>query len=146
MWLGQCHISLGPRMICVNCEKSTCSVHKTRWHHGIPCKEYDTMIKMVDSKTKSYIVRFTKPCPQCKARIEKNEGCDHMACRCKTEFCWECLSIFNGQRQHRTTCSYFNTSDAWTAETIATYRNNFYIDHDRSRRTTRNDSSVCIIL
>ena len=30
-------------------------------------------------------------CPNCKTRIEKNGGCDHMTCKkCKHEFCWIC--------------------------------------------------------
>lgn len=35
----------------------------------------------------------TRPCPKCKAPIEKDEGCNHMTCtnrRCKHEFCWIC--------------------------------------------------------
>lgn len=34
----------------------------------------------------------TKPCPKCKAKIEKNGGCKHMKCgTCKFDFCWNCL-------------------------------------------------------
>jgi len=35
----------------------------------------------------------TRPCPQCKAPIEKMEGCNHMTCTnhsCRHEFCWIC--------------------------------------------------------
>jgi hypothetical protein len=31
-----------------------------------------------------------KKCPSCKADIIKNGGCNHMTCRCKHEWCWEC--------------------------------------------------------
>eukprot|EP00466_Bigelowiella_natans_P013195 jgi/Bigna1/87465/estExt_fgenesh1_pg.C_200191 len=32
-----------------------------------------------------------KKCPQCRADIEKNSGCNHMTCyQCKYEFCWIC--------------------------------------------------------
>lgn len=31
-----------------------------------------------------------KQCPNCKFWVSKNEGCDHMTCRCKYEFCYKC--------------------------------------------------------
>lgn len=33
----------------------------------------------------------TQPCPNCKAPIQKNDGCSHMTCKaCAFEFCWIC--------------------------------------------------------
>lgn len=31
-------------------------------------------------------------CPKCKSLIERSEGCKHMTCRCKYEFCHQCGS------------------------------------------------------
>ena len=31
-----------------------------------------------------------KQCPSCKFWVSKNEGCDHMTCRCGHEFCYKC--------------------------------------------------------
>ena len=31
-----------------------------------------------------------KQCRQCKFWVQKNEGCDHMTCRCGHEFCYIC--------------------------------------------------------
>ena len=36
-----------------------------------------------------------KQCPSCKFWVEKNEGCDHMTCRCKYEFCYVCGGKYN---------------------------------------------------
>ena len=37
-----------------------------------------------------------KKCPQCRAIIEKNEGCNQMKCvNCDFEFCWLCLRAYS---------------------------------------------------
>ncbi len=47
-----------------------------------------------ESETVNWILANTKKCPKCLARIEKNQGCNHMVCKnkgCKKEFCWVCM-------------------------------------------------------
>lgn len=47
--------------------------------------------RMKDFASQSYILQYTKPCPNCKINIEKNGGCMHMTCRkCSHQFCWIC--------------------------------------------------------
>ena len=44
-----------------------------------------------ESETANWVLSNTKPCPKCRSRIEKNQGCNHMTCQqCKHEFCWIC--------------------------------------------------------
>lgn len=31
-----------------------------------------------------------KQCPKCKFWVERSEGCNHMSCRCGTNFCYDC--------------------------------------------------------
>lgn len=42
---------------------------------------------------KVFSVRLT-PCPNCNNPIEKNGGCNFMACRCGHSFCWRCLKSY----------------------------------------------------
>ena len=52
-----------------------------------------------ESETVNWILANTKKCPKCLARIEKNQGCNHMVCKnkgCKKEFCWVCMDDWYG--------------------------------------------------
>ncbi|KAL8591046.1 hypothetical protein ACOMHN_015669 [Nucella lapillus] len=53
-----------------------------------------------------WLVTNSKPCPNCKSPIQKNEGCNHMKCsKCKHDFCWVCLEQW--KRHNSSTGGYF---------------------------------------
>ena len=55
----------------------------------------------------------TRPCPKCKAPIEKDEGCNHMICsnpHCRHEFCWICR---NDWKLHGTDTGGFFRCNRW---------------------------------
>ncbi|XP_056009769.1 ankyrin repeat and IBR domain-containing protein 1-like isoform X2 [Ostrea edulis] len=53
-----------------------------------------------------WLVTNSKPCPNCKSPIQKNEGCNHMKCsKCKHDFCWVCLDQW--KRHNTSTGGYF---------------------------------------
>lgn len=61
---------------------------------------------------KKVIQATTKPCPECRAKIEKRGGCDHMSCRCGHQFCWVCSApwraiIRHGNHRHDESCRHY---------------------------------------
>ncbi|PWA93060.1 Zinc finger, C3HC4 RING-type [Artemisia annua] len=47
-------------------------------------KEYDKMTTALAKKNN------WKKCPKCKFFVEKTDGCRHIRCRCKYDFCYTC--------------------------------------------------------
>ncbi|ANB15420.1 E3 ubiquitin-protein ligase HEL1 [Sugiyamaella lignohabitans] len=66
-----------------------------------------------DSETANWIAANTHDCPNCKAVIEKNGGCNHMKCRkCKHEFCWICFGNWTEHGTEYYNCSRFKEDGA----------------------------------
>lgn len=78
---------------CFGCQKDA--------HWPASCEEAESFRQKCEdqeSLRKTYLLpgRISsvqvKRCPFCSDPIEKNKGCQYMACRCGNGFCWECLS------------------------------------------------------
>lgn len=80
------------------CQFTFCSVCKEEWHPDISCekwREWKLENNENESRTQAWIKKNAKNCPQCKASIEKNGGCNHITCKaCDYEFCWLCLKKY----------------------------------------------------
>lgn len=131
---GQIHPQGSPNHIltCTSCNYKACTVHNIQWHEGETCEQYDYRVSGRKSRrderaTERVIQQTTKPCPNCKANIEKIAGCDHMTCEywsrtwinilislglgCRTEFCWICFADYRrvrrrGNTAHDPACRY----------------------------------------
>lgn len=133
---GQLHDleqSSNPEVICIKCQLRTCFRHRTVWHTGMTCAEYDLQQKQLpDDGTCAWLDQNTKRCPQCRWYIEKNSGCDEMKCRrCQHKFCWQCQADYKlisseGKSSHRSWCSHYKVN---LAEILMPYSTFTYFLH-----------------
>jgi len=89
-----------PQLKCPKCGHEICFRCNHDWHTGT-CERAARGLVGVAADRAAFaayaLVANIKPCPSCRAPIEKNEGCNHMTCqRCKYEFCWMCRGEYGG--------------------------------------------------
>eukprot|EP01053_Blabericola_migrator_P000991 Blabericola_migrator_1__990@NODE_1248_length_4986_cov_136_719658_g842_i0_p1_GENE_NODE_1248_length_4986_cov_136_719658_g842_i0NODE_1248_length_4986_cov_136_719658_g842_i0_p1_ORF_typecomplete_len623_score108_08IBR/PF01485_21/1_5e07IBR/PF01485_21/2_8e13PhoD/PF09423_10/2_3zfC3HC4_2/PF13923_6/2_2zfC3HC4_2/PF13923_6/9_9e02zfC3HC4_2/PF13923_6/24_NODE_1248_length_4986_cov_136_719658_g842_i030184886 len=98
-----------------DCGERFCFACGYEGHLPIPCE----IIQIWDRKNQGeadnvvWIFVNTKTCPACKNPIEKNQGCMHMTCRCRYEFCWLCMGDWkkhNGSDYYR--CNVYEEEQA----------------------------------
>ena len=83
---------------CPLCKKSYCLKCKVEWHKGMTCEEnrkartYDENDQKFDDYVKG---NNFKQCPRCKRWVEKISGCNHISCRCGSNFCYNCGQDYN---------------------------------------------------
>ena len=89
------------QFICPLCDNEYCLNYKTIWHEGKTCEEYKNgIIANNEKKLDDLFYKFVKgskfkQCPYCKHWVEKNEGCNHIACKCGNHFCYNCGEKIN---------------------------------------------------
>lgn len=80
-----------PRSLCNKCRFEMCFKCGRAWHSGKTCDEANDL-----DYNRWALNKDVKECPNCKFKIEKNQGCDHMTCIiCRYEFCWLCTGPWN---------------------------------------------------
>ncbi|GBG91661.1 hypothetical protein CBR_g52697 [Chara braunii] len=89
-------------MVCWNCretahEPATCD-QMEKWKERGSWSGIQQQRDREEIENARWITGNAKPCPHssCGAPINKNEGCNHMTCRCGHQFCWLCLRDWRG--------------------------------------------------
>ncbi|KAL4461451.1 hypothetical protein ABPG74_016075 [Tetrahymena malaccensis] len=83
---------------CPRCQEHYCLECKCKYHANQTCSEYQisTNNKKLDQLFDEYVTNEKfRQCSKCQMYVEKTEGCDHMTCRCKYEFCYKCGGPYN---------------------------------------------------
>lgn len=82
------------KMICRHCGFATCAKHRRPWHEGQTCEEFDIdpeQIERLEEEEATARLLSSEAmsiCPKCGQGVTKTEGCDHMQCKCGTEWCY----------------------------------------------------------
>ncbi|KAL4493196.1 hypothetical protein ABPG73_007003 [Tetrahymena malaccensis] len=83
---------------CPTCYQEYCLVCQCKYHTSQSCKEYQMAenLKKLDEQFDNLVKdKKYKQCSKCQMYVEKNQGCNHMTCRCKYEFCYVCGGPYN---------------------------------------------------
>jgi len=98
-------------VVCRRCQNRYCS-HCLHDHdvERITCeqarieRERETNPDLAAQADLEWMANNTKQCNRCGNAVERNQGCNHMTCKCGYEFCYVCGRPW-GNRQ---TCPYYN--------------------------------------
>ena len=71
---------------CARCRTKVCCTCNGRWHRSRECPKDEATQRFVEVAKKEGWQR----CFNCSAMVELKEGCNHMTCRCRAEFCMIC--------------------------------------------------------
>ena len=90
--------------ICPLCGKHYCLNCKDEWHQNMTCQQYRDSkdVNKLDQQFYQFVkgAKF-KMCPKCKYWMEKNQGCNHMRCRCGADFCYKCGDLMDQMEVRR---------------------------------------------
>jgi ariadne-2 len=106
---------------CKMCETSFCFRCGNDYHAPTDCTTIKKWLTKCadDSETANYISANTKDCPKCNICIEKNGGCNHIACcNCKHDFCWMCLGDWKSHGSEYYECSRYKENPNIANESV----------------------------
>ncbi|GMT24564.1 hypothetical protein PFISCL1PPCAC_15861, partial [Pristionchus fissidentatus] len=93
------HFTARSLHISCSCGSSLCSHCSSVNHFPLGCdafEQYNTYMKKNDfvsvfsTSSETPIISDLVKCPKCCALMQKSEGCNHMRCKCGSEFCYQC--------------------------------------------------------
>ncbi|GLC42593.1 hypothetical protein PLESTM_001354300 [Pleodorina starrii] len=65
------------------------------WHKGFSCAAFQALPPQERNPDTAAVLRLSaqrswQRCPVCRALVERSGGCNHIRCRCGTQFCYAC--------------------------------------------------------
>ncbi|KAI5822753.1 hypothetical protein K523DRAFT_256426 [Schizophyllum commune Tattone D] len=75
---------------CTACRAATCAQCRQPGHAGRDCIQESTAQFDALVKEKQW-----QRCPSCGATVDRTDGCPHIVCRCRAEFCYLCGGLYS---------------------------------------------------
>jgi hypothetical protein len=89
-----------------DCTDYECDACYFKWSNKVEYNFLSSIYKkdyfkefMLNDLSDFHIKFFSRPCYHCGKYVSKTNGCDHITCVCKGEFCYLCLSNWNDHKQ-----------------------------------------------
>ncbi|KAI0360484.1 hypothetical protein OH77DRAFT_1501240 [Trametes cingulata] len=125
-----------PQAICPSCNTLICVPCRVIWHDDLDCEEYQALPVDDRSPEDQKALQLIKAenwrrCPSCSFIVELTHGCNHITCRCKTEFCFKCGSLWDVRNKR---CSREPSCDLWDDEMLLEERER---ERERQREARR---------
>lgn len=80
---------------CSFCSEHICILCKNRAHAGMPCKSRSVEEELIEVQVRNLARENAwQPCPGCGEMVERTDGCNHLICRCQTQFCYGCGALW----------------------------------------------------
>ena len=82
------------KLNCPSCLKSTCLCCRVTFHTGLTCDEYQDYTPEDYGAFQMICNQKWQKCWKCGFWVEKNEGCNHITCKCEYQFCYICGKVW----------------------------------------------------
>ncbi|KAG9003812.1 hypothetical protein FRB93_010828 [Tulasnella sp. JGI-2019a] len=98
------------RAACPTCHTQLCVPCRTTWHENLTCDEYQQLPvdeRMPEDRAVLELARVERwrRCPSCHVIVELTQGCHHITCKCKHEFCHRCGADWKGKCTRKPPCA-----------------------------------------
>lgn len=91
-------------MACDGCKNQYCSYCLFKHNLSITCEQAKTeRDDIANEANMAWIIENTMQCARCGNAVERNQGCNHMTCKCGYEFCYVCGKVWGSL-----SCPFYN--------------------------------------
>ena len=86
--------AVGADFACPSCETRMCANCKVAYHEGMSCAEFKALPEDERGDVSLIILACNNQrlarCYCCRRMVQKTNGCNHMTCVCRAQFCFTC--------------------------------------------------------